>query len=48
VFLIIACILFALWLLGVAFFRITKGVIHLVLIIAIIAIVLHFVRQARP
>lgn len=47
-FLIIACILFVLWLLGVVFFRITKGVIHIVLIIAIIAIVLHFVRAARP
>jgi len=48
VFLIIACILFVLWLLGVAFFRITKGAIHLVLIIAIIAIVLHFLRGPRP
>lgn len=38
------CILFVLWLMGVTFFKVTKGIIHLVLIIAIVAIVLHFVR----
>jgi hypothetical protein len=32
------------WLLGLFVFKITKGVIHLVLLIAIIAVVLHFVR----
>ena len=42
--LIIACVLFVLWLLGVTIFKVTKGVIHLILIIAIVAIVLHFVR----
>ena len=42
-FLIIGCILFVLWLAGVAFFKVTKGVIHLVLLIAVIAIVVHFV-----
>ncbi|MEO7522179.1 MAG: lmo0937 family membrane protein [Gemmatimonas sp.] len=42
--LIVACVLFVLWLLGVTIFKMTRGLIHLVLIIAIIAIVLHFVR----
>jgi hypothetical protein len=45
--LIIACILFVLWLLGVIAFRMTKGLIHLVLLIAIIALVVHFVRGAH-
>lgn len=44
-FLIIACVLIVLWLLGVVVFRVTKGLIHIVLIIAIIAIVVHFVRH---
>ena len=42
-FLIIACILFVLWLVGVTMFKMTKGIIHLVLLIAIIAVVVHFV-----
>ncbi|MEP6729179.1 MAG: lmo0937 family membrane protein [bacterium] len=42
--LIVACVLFVLWLLGVTAFKMTRGLIHLVLIIAIIVIVLHFVR----
>ena len=41
--LVIACILFIMWLAGVTFFKITKGVIHLILLIAIIAVVVHFV-----
>ena len=45
-FLIIACILFVLWLLGVTVFKVTKGVIHLVLVIAIIAIVVHFLNRS--
>jgi hypothetical protein len=43
-FLVIACILFVLWLLGVVAFKMTKGIIHLVLLIAIIAVIVHFVR----
>ena len=42
--LIIGCILFVLWLAGVVVFKATKGFIHLLLIIALIAIVVHFVR----
>ena len=49
-FLIVAIILFVLWLAGVLFFKVTKGIIHLILIIAIVAVVLHFVRvgAGRP
>lgn len=43
-FLILACILFVLWLLGVIVFKATKGFIHLLLIIAIVAIIVHFLR----
>ena len=39
---IIAGILLVLWLLGMTVFRITKGVIHLVLVIAIIVLIVHF------
>jgi hypothetical protein len=45
--LIIAAILFVLWLLGVTAFKMTKGVIHIVLVIAIIVLIVHFVGGAR-
>lgn len=41
--LIVGIILFVMWIAGVAFFKVTKGVIHLLLLIAIIAVVVHFV-----
>jgi hypothetical protein len=40
--LVIAAVLFVLWLMGMTVFKITKGVIHLVLFIAIILIVVRF------
>ncbi len=40
----IAIILAVLWLLGVFAFHVAGGIIHIVLVIAIIALVLHFVR----
>ena len=43
-FLAVACALLFLWILGVVAFKITKGVIHLVLLIAIIALAVHFLR----
>lgn len=46
-FLIIACILFVLWLLGVVMFKATKGLIHLLLVIAIIAVIVHFLNGAH-
>jgi hypothetical protein len=41
--LIIGIILFVLWLGGVLLWKSAKGIIHLLLLIAIIAIVIHFV-----
>jgi hypothetical protein len=43
----IACVLFVLWLLGITVFKMTKGVIHIVLVIAIIVIIMHFVGVGR-
>jgi hypothetical protein len=43
-FLTLCAILFVLWILGLTAFHITSGIIHLLLILAIIALVLHFVR----
>jgi hypothetical protein len=42
--LIIAGCALVLWLLAVFIFKITKGLIHIVLIIAAVAIVMHFMR----
>jgi hypothetical protein len=46
-FLTIAIILFILWALGVFAFHVTAWFIHVVLIIAIIAIIWHFVAGRR-
>jgi hypothetical protein len=40
--LIIAGIVFVLWLLGVIFFKAAKGFIHLLLLIAVIVVIVHF------
>lgn len=40
-------ILLILWLLGFIAFHVAGGLIHLLLIVAIIALILHFVRGAR-
>ena len=40
----IGVILLIAWLLGFVAFHVTSGLIHLLLVIAIIAIILHFVR----
>lgn len=40
----IAIILAVLWLLGVFAFKVTAALIHLVLVVAVIMLVLHFVR----
>ena len=39
----IGCILLIFWLLGMFVFKITKGIIHVVLLLAIVAVVIHFV-----
>ncbi len=40
----IAIILAILWLLGVFAFHVAGGLIHIVLVVAVIALVVHFVR----
>ncbi|HEX7751561.1 MAG TPA: lmo0937 family membrane protein [Novosphingobium sp.] len=40
----IAIILVILWLLGAFAFKVAGGIIHLLLILALIAVVVHFVR----
>lgn len=47
--LIIGCVLLVLWLLGFVLLKKTVGaLIHIVLIIALIVIVLHFFGNGRP
>ena len=41
---IAGCALVVFWLLAVFIFKVTKGLIHLALIIAVVAIVVHFMR----
>jgi len=47
VLLAIAVILFILWLAGFLAFHITTFAIHIVLLIAIVLVILHFVRGRR-
>lgn len=44
----IAIVLIVLWLLGVVAFKVTAAFIHLVLVIAVIALVVHFMRGRAP
>jgi Family of unknown function (DUF5670) len=44
---ILAIVLVVLWLLGVFAFHITTAAIHIILVIAVILIVLHFLRGRR-
>jgi hypothetical protein len=41
---VVAAILIVLWLAGFLVFHVAGGLIHILLIIAVIAIILHFVR----
>jgi hypothetical protein len=43
----IAIILAVLWALGFLAFHITAGVIHLLLVIAVIVLIVHFIRGRR-
>jgi len=45
-FLILFVVLLVLWLLGGFAFHIGGGLIHILLVIAVIALILHFVRRA--
>jgi hypothetical protein len=40
----IAAILLVLWVLGFAVFPIAGGLIHIILVIAVIVVILHFIR----
>jgi hypothetical protein len=44
---IIAAILVVLWLLGFFAFHIAGGLIHLVLVVAVVLLVLHFITGRR-
>lgn len=44
---IIAVVLLVLWALGFFAFHVTAGFIHILLVIAVILVVLHFVRGRR-
>lgn len=46
-FLAIALILFIAWILGFIAFHVTVFFIHILLILAVIAIIIHFVRPRR-
>lgn len=43
-FLILCLVLFVAWILGFAMFHVAGGLIHLLLIVALISLVMHFVR----
>ncbi len=43
----IAVVLIVLWLLGVFAFHVTAGLIHILLVIALVMVVLHFVTGRR-
>lgn len=44
----IAVVLVILWLLGAFAFKVTGALIHLLLIVAVVALVLHFARRTTP
>lgn len=41
---VIAAVLIILWLLGFLAFHVTSGLIHIVLVVGVIMLILHFVR----
>ena len=45
-FLILFVVLLVIWLLGFAAFHVAGGLIHLLLIVAAISLIVHFVRRA--
>lgn len=46
-FLAIAMVLAVLWLLGFLAFHVAGGLIHLLIVLALISLVVHFVRGSR-
>jgi hypothetical protein len=47
-FLTIALVLFVIWALCLLAFKITAGAIHLIVVIAVIALIVHFVKRRGP
>jgi hypothetical protein len=45
--LILGIVLLIAWLLGLFVFKVTAGLIHLVVVIAIVLFILHFIRGRR-
>lgn len=43
-FIILCAVLFIAWLLGMTAFHVAGGLIHLLLVLAVISLVVHFVR----
>ena len=43
-FLALCAILFVMWLLGLTAFHVAGGLIHILLVLAVISLVVHFVR----
>ena len=44
----IALVLIVLWLLGFLAFKVTATAIHLLVIVAVVVLIMHFVRGRRP
>jgi hypothetical protein len=44
---VIAAILVVLWLLGAFAFHVTSGLIHILLVVAVIVIIFHFLKGRR-
>jgi hypothetical protein len=43
----VAIVLFVLWALGLFAFHVTTSLVHVLVVLAVIAIVMHFVRGSR-
>jgi hypothetical protein len=43
-FLIVAVVLVVLWVMGAFVFRVMSGLVHIVLVLALIALAIHFLR----
>lgn len=43
-FLVLCLVLFVAWILGFAMFHVAGGLIHILLLVAVISLVMHFVR----
>ena len=47
-FLTLAIILIVLWALGFLAFHVTAGIIHILIVLGIISLIVHFVRRPAP